>query len=329
MRRRAMLALAGTLLAAPARLLAQPSQKVYRLGIFANAPAPYLTDPLLAALRERGWVLGKNIQVESRETAGDPARAPGLVRELVEARVDVLVTLTTGNAVAARQVTSRVPIVMLGSGYPVEAGLAKSLARPGGNVTGVSIYAGTELWGKYVSLARELLPDLPELGVLFDYVVSDPELDPLLVELRRASAALVVKLRFWRTRSEHDLTTSLSEIDAAPSRVLLVTGGPVHSRPASITRLRELALRHRLAIINDHALTVFPGAGVLAYSFTPREVAERCAVMIDRILRGANPGDLPIEFPTRFELTINMKTARAIGLTPPQSLLVRADRVVE
>lgn len=314
---------------APNVVWSQSPGKTYRLGILANVPAPYLTDPLFASLRKHGWSVGKNLQVEVRITAGDYLRAPDLARELVAQRADLIVTLTTGNAVAARQVTSSIPIVMLGSGYPVEAGLAKSLARPGGNVTGVSVYAGTEMWGKYVSLARELVPSLRELGVLFDYVASDKELDPLLTELRDAARALNVTLRFRRNQVDRDLSVSLSEIKKTSIGAMLVTGGPVHSQPANVARINDFALRRRLPMINDLATNVFLGGGLLAYSFTPQELAERCASMIDRILRGANPADVPIEYPTRFELTVNIKTARALRLTLPQSLLLRADRVIE
>jgi len=299
------------------------------MGILGASEAPWLTGPLFAALSGHGWTVGRNLHVETRITGGDYQRAPALAKELIEQRVDVMVTMTTGNAVAARQVSSSVPIVMFGSGYPVEAGLAKSLARPGGNVTGVSVYGGTEIWGKYVSLVRELLPSLRGLGVLFDYVASDRELEPLLAELRGAARALNIALRFWRNRSDDDLTAALSDIANAPLEAILVTGGPVHAQPPNVARINEFALRRRLPMINDLATNVFLGGGLIAYSFTAKELADRCASMIDRILRGAKPGDMPIEFPTKFELIVNMKTARALRLTLPQALLLRADRVIE
>jgi ABC-type uncharacterized transport system substrate-binding protein len=299
------------------------------MGILGVSDSPWLTAPLFAALKGHGWSVGRNLHVETRTTGGDYQRAPALAKELIEQRVDVLVTITTGNAVAARQVTSSVPIVMFGSGYPVEAGLAKSLARPGGNVTGVSVYGGTEIWGKYVSLARELLPSMRGLGVLFGYVVSDRELEPLLAELRSAARALNVTLRFWRNRSDQDLTAALSEIPNAQVDALLVTGGPVHAQPPNVARINQFALRHRLPMISDLATDVFLGGGLIAYSFTAKELADRCASMIDRILRGAKPGEMPIEFPTKFELVVNMKTARALRLTLPKTVLLRADRVIE
>lgn len=305
------------------------TEKIYRLGIIANRDSPYLTEPLFAALTVHGWVIGHNLLVESRVTGGDYRRAPDLARELIGKRVDILVVLTTGNAVAARQVTSTLPIVMLGSGYPVEAGLARSLAHPGGNVTGVSVYAGTEIWGKYVALALEVAPPMRELGVLFDYVVSEAELGPVVSELRKASIATNVGLRFLRHQDGSDLGASLTRIAKAPVDVMLVTGGPIHAQPENVARINEFALKHQIPMVNDNATAVFLGGGLLAYSFTAREIADRCASMIDRILRGAHPGELPIEYPTRFELTINMKTARTLRLSLPNSLLARADRLIE
>lgn len=309
--------------------LAWPQAKrARRLGVLGIVDAPWYIDPLFAALNERGWTRGRTLDVDVRFTGGEPSRASDLARELIRQGANLIVTITTGNAVAARQATSSVPIVMYGSGYPVEAGLAKSLARPGGNVTGVSIYAGSEIWGKYVSLAREVAPGLRELAVLFDYVVSDNELKPLLAELQSASSRLKARLRFLRHWSDADLAASLSGLEKAPVEAIVATSGPIHAQPANVARIAEFALRHRLPMVNDIA-NAFPAGSLLAYSYTLKELAERCAAMIDRILRGANPGDLPIEFPTKFELTINMKTAKAIGLTLPQSLLVRADRVIQ
>jgi len=329
-RRRMLLCSLANVALAPIAVRAQPT-KTYRLGVLGNnaVSGRWLIDLLLAALKERGWVVGRNLQVELRSTEGDHQRAAGLARELIEQRVDLIVTITTGNAVAARQVTSTVPIVMLGSGYPVEAGLAKSLANPGGNVTGVSVYAGTEIWGKYVSFARELDPGVRRLHVLFDYVVSDKELDPLLAELHGAARAKNLDLRFRRHTNEVELAASLSAIETADASALLVTSGPVHFQPANVKRIDEFALRHRLPMINDVATSLFLGGGLLSYSTTPREVADRCASMIDRILRGASPGSVPIEYPTKFELIINMKTARALRFTVPQSILLRADRVID
>jgi putative tryptophan/tyrosine transport system substrate-binding protein len=168
--RRRFLLSASALLAAPFSADAQQARKVYRLGFLTQVEAHWLTDPFDAALRERGWIVGQNIFIERRAPGADTQRAVAMAQELVAQRVDVIVVAGTHMALAARRATINVPIVMLLSGYPVEAGLAASLARPGGNVTGLSTYGGEALFGKFMSLLRELLPSLRELAVIWDYV---------------------------------------------------------------------------------------------------------------------------------------------------------------
>ena len=213
-RRRFLLtSLAGALAAplAPTNTRAQVSKSVYRIGILSPGPVPHRTDPLIAALHERGWVAGRNLLVEFRHTQGDPRRAEALAAEFVDARVDVIVTDITATAMAARRATSIVPIVMMSSGFPVEGGLAKSLARPGGNVTGMAGYAGGGAqFGKYVQLLRELVPSLRELGVLWGYAPPGYRMEqvaPATDELHRAARALNVNVRFWPTGTEGALAT--------------------------------------------------------------------------------------------------------------------------
>jgi ABC-type uncharacterized transport system substrate-binding protein len=187
----------------PMSARAQTSERLYRVGFLSAGPSPLLTDPLIAALHERGWVRGRNLVVEFRHTQGDPRRAEALARELVESRIDVIVTITTTTAMAARRATSVVPIVMQTSGFPVEGGLALSLARPPrGNVTGMTIYAGGgALFGKYVQLLRELVPSLRQLGVFWGYAppgYREEQVAPATDELRRAARALNMTVRFGR-----------------------------------------------------------------------------------------------------------------------------------
>jgi putative ABC transport system substrate-binding protein len=192
---------------------AQTTERVYRVGYLTPGPGPGgsrpLLDLLIAALRERGWMVGRNLIIEIRDTRGDPVRAEALAKELVQARADLIVTSATGTAMAAHRATTVVPIVMITSGVPVEGGLAKSLARPGGNVTGMTIYAGGfGLWGKYLELLRELVPSLRELGVLWGYAPPSYRMEqvaPATDELRRAANALNVNVRFWQTGRESDL----------------------------------------------------------------------------------------------------------------------------
>src|SRR6185436_16529749 len=189
-RRQFVLATSAMLVPKPA--MAQSTKKV-RLGLLEVIPLPPLTNPFFEALRVRGWVVGRNLDVETRATGSDPSRALALARELVEQGVDVLVTVTTANARAAKQASRSVPIVMLASGYPVESGLVASLARPGGNVTGLASYAGTGVWGKYVAFLAELVPSLREMGVLFGYAppaYAQAEADLVIDEMRRAAELL-------------------------------------------------------------------------------------------------------------------------------------------
>ncbi len=254
-----------------------------------------------------------------------------LAKELVVGS-DAIVTVNTPHALAARRATSSVPIVMFTSGFPVEAGLASSLAHPGGNVTGLSIYAGVGLFSKYVGLLREAVPSLRHLGVIWDYAppaYGEKEVDAGLGELRRAARALNVTSRVWMVRADHDVTDALAAASNAPLDALFVTGGSIHARHANAPRITEFAIRRRLPMLNDFRSGLFEAGGFLSYSVDLDHLAARAAYFLERIRRGAKPGDLPIEQPTRFQLTINMKTAKALGLTIPPLLLLRADQVIE
>jgi putative ABC transport system substrate-binding protein len=289
---------------------------------------------MIEALRERGWMVDRDLIVEVQQTHGDPQRAEALARELVLKRVDVIVTILTGTAIAARRATSVTPIVMLASGFPIEGGLAKSLAHPGGNVTGIAVYAGGgALFGKFVELLRELVPSLRELGVLWGYAPPSyrPEqLAPATEELHRAAKALNVNVRFWQTGTESDLESALAAAGSAPLDALLVTAGVIHNLPDIAPRIIRFVQQRRLPALTDSPGPLFTAGGaVLAYSTSAKELATRGADFVDRILKGARPGDLPIEQPTRYYLTVNLKAAKALSLTIPQPLLLRADQVVE
>ena len=334
MQRRAFLAGMAAVITGPLAASAQQAGKVYRIGYLAPGPAPHLTDLLLAALHERGWITGRNLVVEMRYTQGDPTRAEALARELVQDRVDVLVTNVTGTAMAARRATGVVPIVMFLSGYPVEGGLAKSLAQPGGNVTGMTIYAGGgALFGKFVELLRELLPSLRELGVLWGYAppsYREEQVTPATEELRRAAKALNVNVRFWQTGTERDLQAALAAAAISPLDALFVTGGIIHGEPDIAARIAGFALQRRLPTLTDFAGRFFAAGGaVVAYSADAKELASRTAHFVDRILKGARPGNLPIEQPTKYQLIVNLKLARELRLIIPPSLLARADQVIE
>jgi putative ABC transport system substrate-binding protein len=287
--------------------------------------------PFFDALDERGWREDVEYAIEAMETRGDPARALEAARELARKRVDLILAITTAPAVAARQATGNIPVVTW-CGYPVEAGLATSLARPGGNVTGVANYAGAEVWGNFVAMLHEMRPQFGELGVLWDY--TPPGFPDGLVPLpfiRKSARQYGVETRIWMTRSQADLADALAAIDAGRVGALIISnGGGVHLQPAGVARIAATIARRRLPAITDVATTVFFEAGcVLAYSPNVPEILRRLAHFVDRILRGAAPAALPFELPSRYELAVNAKSARALGLEIPQSLLLRADQVLE
>jgi len=331
--RRAFLGTGTALLVGPLAAAAQPASRAYRVGFLSPGPAPHIADPFIAALGERGWRVGQNLVVESRFTRGDPQRAETLARELVQERMDVIVTNITATAMAVRRATSIIPIVMATSGFPVEGGLAKSLARPGGNVTGVTVYAGGgPLFGKYVELLRELVPSMREFGVLWGYAppsYREEQVAPATDELHRAATALNVTMRFWQTGTESDLDSALAAAAGVPLDALFLTGGVIHGLPQIVPKITRFTLQRRLPTMTEGGAFFAAGGAVLAYSVDFKELAGRTAHFVDRILKGAKPSDLPIEQPTKYILSVNLKTAKAVGLTIPRSLLARADQVIE
>ena len=311
---------------------AQVVGKVYRVGVLTPNPASAVPSLFIAALRERGWVIGRNLAVEMHDTKGDPERAEALAKDLARQPVDLIATNVTATAMAARRATSVIPIVMLTSGFPVEGGLADSLARPGGNVTGVTLYAGGLLFSKFVQLLHELVPTLRELGVLWGYAPPSyrPEqVAPATDEFQRAAKALNITVRFWQTGTQEHLEAALAAAAGAPLDALFVTAGVIHSRPDTAPRIVRFVLQRRLPALTDFPGPLFTAGGaVLAYAVDVKELAARAAYLVARILKGAKPGELPIEQPTKYELTLNLKTAKALGLNVPHSLAIRADRVI-
>jgi putative ABC transport system substrate-binding protein len=240
--------------------------------------------------------------------------------------------MATASGVAASKATARIPVVTW-CGYPVEAGLAASLSRPGRNVTGVANYAGTDVFGKFVELLRELRPGLRAIGVLWDYAPpAFPDGFVPIPAIEEAARRMGISSRIWTVRSEKDFDAARSEIERGTYEALVVTtGGGIHNRADVMDRLGELVTRRRLPAITDIAGTalVVRANCVLAYSPNVPEILTRLADLTDRILRGADPGELPFERPSKFELAINLKAARAMSLPVPQPLLLRADRVIE
>jgi putative tryptophan/tyrosine transport system substrate-binding protein len=314
----------------PATARAQ-ARKVYRVAILAPNVTSSILGAFIEALRERGWVVGRNLQVEIHDTKGDPARAEALAEAAAREGVDLIATNVTATAIAAHRATKVVPIVMLSSSFPVEGGLAESLARPGGNVTGVTLYAGSLLFGKFVELLHVLVPGLRELGVLWGYAppsYKPEQIAPAIHELHRGAKALNIAVRFWQTGTERDLDAALQAVSAAPLDALLVTSGIIHSRPEILPRIVQVVSQQRLPVLTDFNGPLFTKTAVLAYAVDQKELAARAASLADRILKGAKPGELPIEQPAKYGLTVNLPVAKALGVTVPRSLLVGADRVI-
>jgi putative ABC transport system substrate-binding protein len=334
MDRRAFLTTVGLgIAAAPLVGEAQQAGRVYRIGLVAVGPSPLLMNPFWAAMREYGWIEGQNFTLEPRYTAGKPEHdRVALATELIEQKVDLILAINSASAQAAKRASTAVPIVMLMSGFPVEAGLAVSLARPGGNVTGLSIYAGGGIFAKYVQFLKELLPRLTTFAVFWDYVPPGfvpQEVEASLGEMKRAARSAGVTAHIFEIATRGDLDRAMGRLSTEPVDALFVTHGPIQRDERTAAEVMAFALKRRIPTMTDLAGNVFAAGCLLTYSANITEVARRGAGFADRILRGARPADLPIELPAKFELHINLKTAKALGLAVPQSLLVRADQVIQ
>jgi len=308
---------------------AQSAGKVWRIGILSNVP---LTDPegarlwgaFIQGLRDLGYVEGQNITIEHRSSEGKFERLPDLAAELVRLKVDVIVTPALHNALAAKQATRTIPIVMASSGDPVGSGLVASLARPGGNVTGLSAL-GFEIVGKQLELLKEIVPRVSRVAVLGN--PTSQEVYPLwLGQVKVAARSLGVQLQILEARGPDDFEKAFAAMTRERAGALFVLGDGMFLLHR--TRIAELAAKHRLPAMYPVRGFVDAG-GLIVYGPSPRDNFRRAATYVDRILKGAKPADLPVEQPTKFELVINLKTATALGLTIPQSLLIRADQVIE
>ncbi len=322
----AALTLTATVLLPPGVADAQTVARPARVGFLdaGNVPAGSRFTGAQRAffdrLRELGWVEGQNLVIDIRRAEGKAEVLPTLASELVQRRVNVIVTSGTTAIQAARQVTDTVPIVMAGGGDPVASGLVKSLARPGGNITGVSLL-GQELVPKGLSLLREVLPRAKRIDLLAN--AANPANAFLGRVTAEAAQALGLESRLLEVRSPEDLEPAIT---GAPVDALLALADPMFSLHAR--RIAEAAIKRRLPLASFGRAYVEAGS-LMSYAVNFDDVFRRAAEYADRILRGANPAELPVEQPTRYELMFNLKTARALRLTLPQSLLQRADQVIE
>jgi putative ABC transport system substrate-binding protein len=328
MERRTFLGMmAGSLLAAPLAAEAQPVAKVPRIGYLALNPTanPHLHEAFRQGLRDLGYVEGRNVVIESRDAEGKPERLPALAAELVALKVDVLVAQSTVAALAAKQATRTLPIVFPVAD-PVSSGLVTSLARPGGNLTGLSILA-PEMVGKGLELLKQAVPGVSRVAVLWDPgAFPERTAKDMRKEVEVAARALGVRLQFIEARGPDDFDRAFSEMTRARAGALTVLGGSMLFSERK--RLVDLAGKNRLPAVYPWREGVDAG-GLMAYGPNVADLFRRAATYVDKILKGAKPGDLPIEQPTKFELVINLKTAKALGLTIPRSLLQRADQVIE
>jgi ABC-type uncharacterized transport system substrate-binding protein len=338
-----IVALALSFLATPMFSDAQQPEKVYRIGWFGN-PAPrdrtaqgcptkdnpnWLAWPLWQAfvegLREHGYIPGQNLAIECRWTEGRPERASALAAELVGLKPDLIFTTNTPNVRAVKQATSTIPIVMVYVTDPVASGLVASLARPGGNVTGLTWAVGSQIVGKHLQLLKEIIPTLSRVAVLFDPAAS-PYTAPLLQETQAAAQALGLTLQLYEVQDPNEFEAAFAAMTKARAGALLVLGHALFFTQAG--RIAELAAQSRLPAVYPYRESVEAG-GLMAYAVNAPDMFHRAAAYVDKIFKGANPGDLPVEQPTKFDLLINLKTAKALGLTIPQSLVLRADEVIE
>jgi putative tryptophan/tyrosine transport system substrate-binding protein len=320
--------LAGGLLAAPLAAEAQQAAKAARIGFlgFNLAPNPHLLEAFRQGLRDLSYVEGRNVVIEYRDAEGKPERLPPLAADLVALKVDVIVAPSTPAALAAKQATRTLPIVFIGGDDPITDGLVTSVAQPGGNVTGLSNLS-PELVGKRLELLTQVVPGVSRVAVLWQPGGQGERTDKDMLKAADVSArALGVRPQVVEVRGPTDIDRAFSDMTRARAGALTVLGNPMLFNERR--RLVDLAAKNRLPTV--YGLREFVDAGgLIAYGPDRADMWRRAATYVDKILKGVKPGDLPVEQPTKFELVINLKTAKALGLTIPQSLLQRADQVIE
>ncbi len=327
-----------TLLAVPFLSPGEQPAKAYRIGYLAVGPAPTDQTPqhcpikggpswqaFMEGLREHGYLPGQNLLIECRWTEGREERAPALAAELVSLKVDLLIAYGTNQIRAAKGSTTEIPIVMVGVIDPVRRGLVASLAHPGGNVTGLTYTVGMEIEQKCLQLLKEAVPKASRVAVLY-HSGGPPEPPLFRTEEEAAARALGLTLQFYGVREPEEFAGAFTAMTKARAEALFVRPSPflgMHEQ-----RIATLAAQSRLpAVAPDRDLV--QAGGLLSYDVNYLAIRRRVGFYVDKILKGANPGDLPVEQPTTFELLINLKTAKALSLTIPPSLLSRADEVIQ
>jgi putative ABC transport system substrate-binding protein len=327
--RAVLTAIVGVSLLVASLVEAQPAGKVYRIGFLGPGSTTGDRRPLEAfreGLRELGWVEGQNIAIEYRAADGRLDRLPDLAAELVRLKVDVIVAATALPVAAAKSATTTIPIVMLAVADPVGRGLVTSLSRPGGNVTGVTYGVGTDTFGKGLELLREAVPRVRRVAVLSN--PDGPSQSLMIDSVKGTARSLGLQLQLVEARGPAQFDGAFAAMARDGAEALLVVTDPTYLLPGAAARLADLAIKGRLPSIHSQRPPVEAG-GLMSYGPSIPALFRRGAAYADKILKGTRPADLPVEQPTKFELVINLRTAKALGVTMPPSVLARADDVIQ
>ncbi len=330
MRRRDFIQLiVGSAIVWPRAVNAQQAAKVPRIGYLGYSPPAserLFAEAFSQGLGDLGYVDGQNVSIEFRSAEGKPERLPELAAELVGLKVDVIVTPATPGALAAKQATNTIPIVVAAMADPVRDGLVASLARPGGNITGAT-FLGPELVPKRLGLLKEAFPGVSRVAVLYHPgVYSESTMRDMLKETEGAARALGVELQLLEAEGPNDFDRAFSAMSRDRADALLVFPSPMLY--LEHRRIVDLVAKNRLPALYPWREAVDAG-GLIAYGANIPDMLRHAAALVDKILKGAKPGDMPVEQPTKFELVVNLNAAKALGITIPQSILARADEVIE
>jgi putative ABC transport system substrate-binding protein len=317
----------GGILAAPLVADAQQTTNVRRIG-YLSAPTRESVEPVVQAflrsLRELGWVEGQNLLIEYRWADGKIERLPDLAAELVRLKVDLIVAPAGTAALAAKKATSRIPIVMIFPADPVGLGLVASMRRPGGNITGTTSTPSPELFGKQLQILKETIPHATRMAMLLN--PADLAFGTQVKEVEAAAGVMHIRLQRAEAHGPEEFVGAFAAMTRERAEALLVANDT--TLLVNRSRVAELALKSRLPTMNYYREMVEAG-GLMAYAVNMSDFIARAAAYVDKILKGAKPADLPVEQPTKFELIINLRTAKALGLTIPPSVLARADEVIQ
>lgn len=304
---------------------AQQAVRQHRIGIVSPISLGPPIDSFRQGLREAGYIEGKDVNLEMRFADGNLERLPELLREVIALNVDVLVVGSTVAALAAKQATTTLPIVFAGLTDPINTGIVSSLARPGGNITGATFGVGASgFGGKWVQLLHELIPNVSHVAVLSNS--GSPLMAQLLGDIRAAARSLNIRVDVVQAGNTAQLDNAFATIGSSAAQALIVPSDPFFV--ASRARITQFAATRRLPAMYFTKLFADAG-GLIAYGSSLEDSYKRSAAFVDKILKGAKPADLPIEQPTTFQLVINMRAARALGIAVPRSVLLRADHVIE